>query len=63
VADEELAAEDLPLPPIDALFTYPDRDLGEPGFDWWRHERYALENPDVGDPGRGGPPTGDRAGD
>jgi hypothetical protein len=43
-ADEELPAEDLPLPPLDALFTLPpDRDLGEPGFSWWHQERYTLE--------------------
>jgi len=41
-ADEELAAEDEVLPPIDALFTYPDSDLGEPGFAWWHHERHTL---------------------
>jgi hypothetical protein len=42
-ADEELAAEDLPLPPLDALFTLPpDRDLGEPGFTWWHQKRYTC---------------------
>jgi hypothetical protein len=42
-ADEELAAEELPLPPLDALFTLPpDRDLGEPGFTWWHQERFTL---------------------
>jgi hypothetical protein len=32
-ADEELAAEEPVTPPVDALFTYYDSDLGEPGFD------------------------------
>ena len=42
-ADEELAAEDEVVPPVDALFTYHGSDLGDPGFLWWHDERDTLE--------------------
>jgi hypothetical protein len=42
-ADEELAVEDEVVPPVDALFTYNDSDLGEPGFDRYYDERDTLE--------------------
>jgi len=44
-ADEELPAEDVPVPPLDALyFSYSgsDGDDGEPGFAWWHQERFVL---------------------
>ena len=41
-ADEELPAEKWVNPPIDALFTYPDSDLGERGFDWLLDDQYAA---------------------
>jgi hypothetical protein len=41
-ADEELPAEKWVNPPIDALFTYPDSDLGERGFDWTLDDRHAA---------------------
>jgi hypothetical protein len=43
-ADEELTAEEPVTPPVDALFTYYDSDLGEPGFDRYYDERDTLEN-------------------
>ena len=42
-ADEELAAEDEVVPPVDALFTYNDPDLGERGFDRYYDERDTLD--------------------
>jgi hypothetical protein len=41
-ADEELPAETWVNPPIGALFTYPDGDLGEGGFDWLLDDQYAA---------------------
>ena len=41
-ADEELAAEDKVVPPVDALFAYNDSDLGERGFDRSYDERDTL---------------------
>lgn len=44
-ADEELAAEELAVPPFDGLFSYRGNDLdhlGEIGFDRWHDERHAA---------------------
>jgi hypothetical protein len=41
-ADEELPAEKWVNPPIDALFTYPDSDLGEPGMDPTLDDQHAA---------------------
>lgn len=41
-ADQELAAEEWVLPPLDGMFSYPGNDLGEPGFDWLHDDQYAA---------------------
>jgi hypothetical protein len=41
-AEAELAAEKPVVPPLDGLFSYPENDLGEPGFDVTHDERAAA---------------------